>query len=80
MIAQTSTTDAVADRGGPDDDGLIPAEKFRADNGLSSSGFYRMLESGELKAVKVGRRTMIRRSEARRWLASLPDFKPGEGV
>ncbi|MBN9529712.1 MAG: helix-turn-helix domain-containing protein [Alphaproteobacteria bacterium] len=64
----------------PDDDGLISAEKFRADHSLAPTTFYRMLADGELKAVKVRRRTMIRKSEARRWLASLPDFKPGAGV
>jgi len=75
-IAATAIDAAIAD----DEDGLIPAEKFRRDNAISSSTFYRILEAGELKAVKVGRRTAIRKSEARRWLASLPEFKPGEGV
>ena len=39
---------------------------------VSRTATYRLLASRELTAKKVGRRTMIARADAERWLTSLP--------
>jgi excisionase family DNA binding protein len=36
--------------------------------------FYKLLNSGQLKAVKVGSKTLIEEEEAERWMASLPPY------
>ncbi|MBB2486639.1 helix-turn-helix domain-containing protein [Mitsuaria sp. WAJ17] len=40
--------------------------------GIGRTALYAELKSGRLAAKKLGRRTIIVRSEAERWLASLP--------
>lgn len=40
--------------------------------GIGRTAFYAELKSGRLAAKKLGRRTIIIRSEAERWLTSLP--------
>lgn len=40
--------------------------------GIGRTAFYAELKSGRLAAKKLGRRTIIVRSEAERWLAALP--------
>ena len=42
--------------------------------GISRGQFYVEVASGRLHPRKVGRRTIIPRSEAERWLADLPAF------
>lgn len=42
--------------------------------GIGKSKLYEMLAAGEIKAKKVGKRTLIPGEEGRRWLASLPAF------
>jgi excisionase family DNA binding protein len=39
----------------------------------SRSGVYALLRGGQLKAVKLGDATKVRRSELQRFLASLPE-------
>jgi len=39
--------------------------------GISKPTFYRLVERGELKAHKIGRRTIIKRDEAIRWAEEL---------
>jgi excisionase family DNA binding protein len=54
------------------DSQLLTIKDFVSQYRISRSATYRLLASGELKAVKVGRRTMIERQCAARWLANLP--------
>lgn len=51
---------------------LLTVADFVARFRVSRTALYRLLGDGALKARKVGRRTMIARAEAERWLASLP--------
>ena len=46
-------------------------QRFR----VSRTALYRLLSAGDIKARKVGRRTMIARADAENWLASLPAAK-----
>ena len=55
--------------------GYSPDEIGQA-GGPGKSEVYEALRSGELKAKKFGRRTIIPADEARRWIASLPDWTP----
>ena len=47
-------------------------------SGLSRSRLYEALKAGELTAKKAGRRTLISFAELEAYLASLPNFQPGE--
>jgi excisionase family DNA binding protein len=48
--------------------------------GVSRSAVYREIRDGHLKAVKVGRRTMIRATDADAWLRRLESFKPKQAA
>lgn len=48
--------------------------------GSSRSGVYAKLAAGELRAVKCGGRTMVRRSELERFIAALPEAKFGDAA
>jgi excisionase family DNA binding protein len=45
---------------------------FCARYGIGRTKVYREINDGRLKAVKVGRRVLIRLTDAEKWLASLP--------
>jgi len=51
---------------------LLTVQDFLKRYSISRTTFYRLLNAGELKAVRVRRRTMIARADAESWLASLP--------
>ena len=44
--------------------------------GVSRSTLYELIAAGELKAVKVGRRTLIRHEELERYVRTLPEKAP----
>lgn len=44
--------------------------------GIGRSTLYNALNTGELQAIKLGRRTLIRREALRAWLDSLPLSRP----
>ena len=48
---------------------------FCAATGLSRSGVYRLFNTGAITPRKFGSRTLILRSDAEAWLASLPEAK-----
>jgi excisionase family DNA binding protein len=54
--------------------------EFVATFGVSRSAVYREIRDGRLKAVKVGRRTMIRATDANAWLRRLDTFQPQEAA
>ncbi|WP_374420941.1 helix-turn-helix domain-containing protein [Novosphingobium arvoryzae] len=47
-------------------------------SGLSRSAIYAALQRRDLSAKKAGRRTLIPVAELEAYLASLPNFQPGE--
>lgn len=46
----------------------------------SQSEVYSLLQSGQLKAKKLGRRTLIPDAELRRLIDGLPDYQPGTRI
>lgn len=50
-------------------------KEFMALAGVGRSFVYDELAEGRLKAVKAGRKTLIRDEDARAWLGSLPTMK-----
>jgi excisionase family DNA binding protein len=61
-------------------DSLLAIKDAAATIGVCRASLYPIMASGRLSAVKVGARTMIRRSELERFLASLPKAKFGEAA
>jgi excisionase family DNA binding protein len=45
-------------------------------NHIGHTKFYELLNSGQLRAVKVGSKTLIDEAEEERWKASLPPYEP----
>lgn len=56
---------------------LLTIEDFVAEYGPSRSVVYQLIGSGELKAVKVGKRTYITREAAEGWIKTLKQYQPG---
>jgi hypothetical protein len=54
-------------------DGATTIEKFCAENGVGRTFVYGEIAAGRLIPKKAGRRTLIPRVEARRWLNALPN-------
>lgn len=52
--------------------GVFSVNEFCQWAGIGRTAFYAELKSGRLSAKKFGRRTIIPKSEAERWLSSLP--------
>lgn len=74
-----STTDAGSPRG---DDVAVPASftprafpipEFCRRYGIGRTNAYQEIAAGRLRAVKVGRRTLIAHDAAEAWLAALPE-------
>ena len=53
--------------------------EFCAAYSLSPATVYRMLDRGELRAVKPGGRTLILRKDAQFWHNALPTWQPSTG-
>jgi excisionase family DNA binding protein len=47
-------------------------DRFCAFTGIGRSKAYELISSGRLQAIKLGKRTLIRFEEARRFVDSLP--------
>jgi predicted DNA-binding transcriptional regulator AlpA len=50
--------------------------EFKAHYRMGHTTFYRLVNDGKLKAVKIGRRTIVTAAEADRWFASLSELNP----
>lgn len=48
-------------------------DALRAATGLGRSKIYEQVRAGRLRAIKIGGRTMFRREDVERWLASAPE-------
>lgn len=58
------------------DDELLDKDQARESlGGIGSTKFYQLLNKGELNAVKIGKRLMLRRSEINRYISELPPYK-----
>jgi hypothetical protein len=55
-------------------------EAFCAGYGVGRQLVYDEINAGRLVVKKAGRRTLIHRADAERWLERLPGFKPAVGV
>jgi excisionase family DNA binding protein len=55
---------------------LLDLRQFCREYCVSRSLAYRLMRDGDLKAVKVGRLTRIRREDADAWARRLASFKP----
>ena len=55
----------------PHDSDLMLFAKWRKENDISNTTGYRLVKAGELKIVKIGRRTYITKTERERFVKSL---------
>ena len=53
----------------------LTIRRFTEAYGISRAKVYRLIESGELKAVKVGTRTLIPAECAETWFDQLPSVR-----
>jgi excisionase family DNA binding protein len=60
----------------PNDDGAFTISAFCAWANVGRTFTYELINRGMLRAVKVGGKTLIPKSDARAWLASLPALEP----
>lgn len=56
-----------------------PLPEFLKQFGIGRTKAYQEINSGRLKAVKVGKRTLITAADAQTWLDGLPSFSRGGG-
>jgi excisionase family DNA binding protein len=54
--------------------------EFCARYAIGRTKAYAEISSGRLRAVKVGRRTLIIEADAQIWLTTLPALKPAETI
>ncbi|OUC14996.1 MAG: hypothetical protein B0A82_09245 [Alkalinema sp. CACIAM 70d] len=55
---------------------LLSIDDFIKEYGPSRTIAYGLIGSGELKAVKLGKRTYITRDAAEDWIKTLPQYQP----
>ncbi|MFN4163592.1 MAG: helix-turn-helix domain-containing protein [Ferrovibrio sp.] len=55
---------------------LLTIKDFVAEYGPSRSVVYQLIGSGELQAVKFGKRTYITRDAAEAWIKTLAQYEP----
>jgi excisionase family DNA binding protein len=55
---------------------LLSIRYFCEEYTVSRSLTYRLIALGQLKAVKIGKLTRIRREDAEAWAANLHSYKP----
>jgi excisionase family DNA binding protein len=60
--------------------GAMSIAKFCAVYNIGRTKFYQELNAGRIAARKSGTRTLIERSEAERWLRSLPTINTSKAA
>ena len=55
---------------------MLSIPEFCREFSISRSHVYTLLTSGDLKAVKIGRFTRIRREDAHKWIDKRKELKP----
>lgn len=53
---------------------LLTIGDFAVMSNLGRTRIYELLKRGEVKAVKIGRRTFIRREDAEAWMSNLAAY------
>ncbi len=56
---------------------LLSISDFTGEYPPCRTNTYKLINSGQLAAVKIGRRTFITRDSAEAWARSLPAYVPG---
>jgi len=64
----------ISSAGNPPEVGAFSIAEFAVWAGISRSQVYKEIVAGRLVPDKVGRRTVIWKSEAERWRANLPKY------
>lgn len=60
----------------PTNHATMTINEFRDWSRISRTRTYELIRTGELAAVKAGRRTLIRADAAQAWLDALPSARP----
>jgi excisionase family DNA binding protein len=58
------------------EDGAFTIRDFCVWASVGRTLAYELIKRGQLRAIKVGGKTLIPKSDARAWLASLPTIMP----
>jgi excisionase family DNA binding protein len=58
------------------EDGAFTINQFCAWASIGRTRVYELINCGDLKAIKLGSKTLIPKADARAWLASLPAIIP----
>lgn len=53
---------------------LFTVRELKAETGLSHTKIYQLIRSGDLKAKKIGRRTVVSAVDLQKFIDALPDF------
>lgn len=53
---------------------LLTIGDFCEATSLGRTHVYELLKRGEVKAIKIGRRTFIRREDVQKWISSLTSY------
>jgi excisionase family DNA binding protein len=56
----------------PTERGAMSVSDFCSWAGISRTHFYRLVHSGQIKARKIGAKTVVTQPDAQAWLSSLP--------
>ena len=59
---------------------LMSKNDFCRRYNVGHTKFYELLNSGALRAVKCGTKTLVDEAEAERWKASLPAYEPAHNA
>jgi excisionase family DNA binding protein len=54
---------------------LLTVSEVCAQLKIGRTTFYKLVGSGDLKALKSGKKTLVAEDEVARWIASLPSYR-----